>query len=618
MVSVDPGGRHGRWDFFWAAVLSLGLSGLPVHMARAQTEPVPPQPPTFELPEVVVPGRRPQPVASTPASVSVITREQLERLGVLTVGEALQCLPEVHVRQQGGLGALSLPSIRGASPNQVLVLIDGVPVNSVMQGLFDLSTVSTGQVEKIEVLRGPLSIYGGGALGGVINIITSAKPTREITLRGGGPSTSAVTGAWPLDGGQGSVLTADWVSSAGSRANSDAGSLTLAGRMPVRSTDRDRSLITWNHFQGELGVPGSTACPSPLARQRETRTILSARRETSADEGESLAQVYGWIDDFHFTDPAPCAGPSVDSRTATQVFGGYVQSLWHRSPTHLQLTGLEWQFQSLQDTGPVGNRQVGLGGAYVQDEWQVSPATLVVAGLRYDFHAVYGGQLNPRVGVVHVIRDGLTLHAGVGRTFRGPTFSELYFTPYNNPTLRPESAWSADVGLTWRTAGGVEVRTSLFGTSATDLIRADASFVPQNVGRATITGGSLEIAGEFSSTVSGIVNVTATRAVDDGTGQQLLRVPWISASAGLHVQLAGGTLSALATYLGSRLDVDPATFTQILMPGQVVTGLRFARGTPQTGQWQVGVDNLADLEYEPIAGYPAPGRTAFVSFTRSF
>ena len=185
MQHYGPRGRVGRWGFLWVVVVIAVPS---IQDAWAQVpEPPPPQPPTFELPEVIVPGRRPQPVSTTPASVSVLTHEDLERWGVATIGEALQFVAEVGMRVQGGLGALSLPSIRGSGPNQVLVLVDGIPVNSVMQGLFDLSTLSTAEVDRVEILRGPFSaIYGGQALGGVINVITSTAPGVELERPGDG------------------------------------------------------------------------------------------------------------------------------------------------------------------------------------------------------------------------------------------------------------------------------------------------------------------------------------------------------------------------------------------------------------------------------------------------
>jgi len=603
MVGFGPKSAVRFWVFFLVAVL-LASPGL------AQ------EPPVFELPEVVVPGRRPQSIASTPASISVLTRADLERLGVLTVGDALQFLVEVHMRQQGGLGALSLPSIRGTSPNQVLVLIDGVPVNSVMLGLLDLSTISAAQVERIEVLRGPFSaLYGSGALGGVISITTAGRGGPEVAIRAGGFSTTAAAGRWSTDGGEGLSVTVDRFSSAGARPNSDVTSLTLGARVNLPSPDRGRTVVIVNHFRSDLGVPGSTAFPSPQARQTEARTIASGRWERS-DGGTamSMLQVYGWIDDFRYVDPAF----AVDSRIATQVVGGYTQRVLRPSAGHFLVVGAEWQHQALQHNGPVGSRQATVGALYLQDERQLSPRTLLAAGLRYDLHSVYGGQLNPRLGIVHQLRDDLRLRAGIGRTFRGPSFGELYFTPFNNPTLRPESAWSADAGIAWTMPRGLEIKAGLFVTEATDLIRPDAMFIPQNIGRATISGGSVEVGGRWTPRLTGSVSLTGLQAVDRSTGAQLLRVPWVSASAALHYQVAEGrTLSGLLTYVGTRPDIDPATFTQVLLPSYTVLGLRYT-ATSSTGQWQLGIDNLLDVPYAPIAGYPAPRRTAYLAFTQRF
>ena len=612
MQHYGPRGRVGRWGFLWVVVVIAVPS---IQDAWAQVpEPPPPQPPTFELPEVIVPGRRPQPVSTTPASVSVLTHEDLERLGVATIGEALQFVAEVGMRVQGGLGALSLPSIRGSGPNQVLVLVDGIPVNSVMQGLFDLSTLSTAEVDRVEILRGPFSaIYGGQALGGVINVITSTAPGVELGVRRGDLSTDGVSGRWSAVDGR-VMIAGDRFSSAGFRPNSDVTSTTLIGKTMWEAAAGSEQTLTINHFQSALGVPGSTAFPSPQARQDEARTIVSTGWHRESTDGQWTALGYWWSDDLMFVDP----GSSVDSRVATQVFGMNVQRTIALSSDGVQVYGAEAQSQALEDNGPVGTRQATVGGLYVLDERQLSQRTLLSAGLRYDLHSIYGGQLNPRLGIVHIIREGLQLRAGIGRTFRGPSFSELYFAPFNNPNLRPESAWSADLGVTWRTPGGLEVRSSLFAVAATDMIRPDASFVPQNIARATITGGSLELAGRLSSHLGGVINVTATRAVDESTGEQLLRVPFLTASAALHAQVAGGTLSALATYVGNRPDIDPASFVRVDMPGYLVTNLRFVLGAPEGGQWQIGVANVGDVQYEPIAGYPAPGRTVFIAFAERF
>jgi outer membrane cobalamin receptor len=570
-------------------------------------------PPTFELPEITVPSRRPQPITTTPASVSVLTREDLERLGVITIGEALAYVTDVHIRQQGGLGALSLASIRGAAPNQVLVLIDGVPVNGPMTGVFDLSTVSTAQVQRVEILKGPFSaLYGSEGLGGVINIVTVAGGS-DVTARAGSHGTTSVAGRWTSSNGA-VAIRADRFSSAGFRPNSDVASMTVSGRVSWRFGSGSEMSLHANHFRTELGVPGSTAFPSPQARQNELRTIISGRWERDDPGGQWLVHGLYWTGAFHFIDPAF----TVDSMINSQVAGVLAHRVWRRSAGHLQTAGLELRRLALQHNGAVGSQRSTIGALYVQDDRQITTRTLLSMGLRYDLHSVFGSFLNPRIGIVHVAREGLVVRAGLGRTARGPTFSELYFVPFNNPNLRPESAWSLDASATWSVRPDLEFRAGAFLTQATDLIRPDAAFVPQNIGRATITGGSLELAGRFSPRLSGAFTVSAVSALDQSTGTQLLRVPWATATAALHFNLTERiTVSGLGQIIGPRPDADPATFSTVVLPAFAVAHFRIS-GNAGGAKWQVGVDNVFDAMYEPIAGFPAPGRSIFAAFSWGF
>jgi len=593
------------WTLLFLGVLAL--TNVPAKTGLAQ------EPPTFELPEVTVPGRRLQSVTSSPASVSVLTREDLERLGVLTVGEALAYVTDVHIRQQGGLGALSLPSIRGAAPNQVLVLIDGVPVNGPMTGVFDLSTVSVAQVRRVEVLKGPFSaLYGSEGLGGVINIVT-AEGGSELTVRAGSHGTTSAAARWTSSN---SVVTvnADRFASAGFRPNSDVASTTISGRLSWRHSNASQVTLQANHVRSELGVPGSTAFPSPQARQSEVRTILSGRWERDDPGGQWLVHGFYWTGAFRFIDPAFAVDSSIDS----QVGGVVAQRVWRRSASHLQTAGLEARRLALEHNGAVGSQHAVIGALFVQDDRQISPRTLLSLGLRYDVHSIFGSHLNPRLGVVHLVRDGLVFRAAVGRTARGPTFSELYFTPFNNPGLRPESAWSADASVAWTVRPGLELKAGAFLTEATDLIRPDAAFVPQNIGRAGIKGGSLELAGQLTARLSGSVTFSAVSAIDRSTGAQLLRVPWVTASAALHYPVTNHiTVSGLVQIVGARPDSDPATFTTVVMPAYAVAHLRIT-GSAGPGRWQVGIDNVFEATYEPIAGFPAPGRSVFVAFAWGF
>ncbi|MGH2372793.1 MAG: TonB-dependent receptor, partial [bacterium] len=263
-------------------------------------------PPVFELPDVVAPGRRPQRRSATPASISVLTAADLTRLGVRTAGDALRFLPEVSVRAFGGPGALQEVSIRGTATAHVLVLIDGVPVNSPAQGLATLNTIPVDNIERIEVLRGPFSaIYGSGALGGVIHIVTRSKPSRAGRAGAASMGTTTASILWGWQGDQ-TRVTVDAIhdASGGFRPNADYSGQTFAGRLQFGDDARQSFTLGVKRFQAEQGVPGDTAFPSALARQGAGRTIVDATWRTSgAGLSSGLLRAYWVGESIRFVNP---------------------------------------------------------------------------------------------------------------------------------------------------------------------------------------------------------------------------------------------------------------------------------------------------------------------------
>lgn len=578
--------------------------------------------PVFELPDVISPGRRPQRRTATPASISILTSADLARLGVRTVGDALRFLPEVSVRGFGGPGALQEISIRGTATAHVLVLIDGVPVNSPALGIAALNTIPVDNVERIEVLRGSFSaIYGSGALGGVINIVTRSKASRAAKAGVASLGTSTASLLWGWEGDR-ARLTVDAIHDAtgGFRPNSDYSGQTFAGRLRFAADERRSLVVGITRYQAEQGVPGDTAFPSPLARQGTGRTIVDATWRASG-RGVSAGLLRGyWVgESVRFANPSF----AFTSQSDTQTFGVEGQLVRQIGPSQVLTVGLEVQRQSIDSTSisafgtTLIRRDAWIGAAYAVSDIALGPATLLSTGLRYDVNNVYGGQLNPRFGILHRPNDRTVLRASLGSTFRGPTFLLLFFPGCSNPNLRPERAWSADVGVERVLSPTLLGRVTLFTTQASDLIRSGCP--PVNVDVASFAGGSVELEGRLGPKLQVLANISIINA-RDGAGDPLIRVPDISASAALHFSLSeSSTLSVLATYVGSRPDLDFSTFpaTRVPMPAYLLAGLRYSLVTG-LGTWQLGVDNVFDVAYEAVKGFPSPGRTVFISFGRGF
>lgn len=608
MMWHGPRGRQGRWAFLFL-LLSL-LSGPSPMVGVGRTQEVSPeQPPTFELPEVVVPGRRPQPSSATPAAVRVITREELERLGARTVADALSALPDVAVRSYGGLGSLAQASIRGSSPAQVLVLLDGVPLNSVASGQVDLSTISTDAVERIELLPGPFAaIYGSGALGGVINIVTATVTATRVLARGSGfgersLSVSAGEGErvpWQLS------LTGD--STQGYRLNSDFAGTTVVGKLAFSPT----AGLLMHYYSADLGLPGDISSPTLTDRQSERRAVMQI------NWGQPRDRRHGRL--YYVTDLLTFISSFGTDTYYSATAGGEFQQVWQSSPQATLVGGVEVLHSAL-DASVFGSAVIGqttTGAAYVQYDSVASPRLLASTGLRIDTHSTYGTTVNPRVGLVYQVSEQTRVRFALGRTFRGPTFLDLFYPGCANPTLMPETAWAAEAGVE-RSVGAATFNATIFAKEATNLIQGFCP--PQNVGLASVRGIAVEAKGTLDAAWSGSLNVTVTSAIDAGTGTQLLRVPWVTSNLALHRQVTPSSqISLLAQYVGPRADLDFSTSpaTPVQLPGYVDLQFRYRVETETGWVLTVGVDNALDWQYESVKGYPAPGRTAFIAATARF
>ncbi len=573
--------------------------------------------PTFEGEEVVVSGRRPQAVATSPAYVTVLLGSELRRLGLRTVGDALRYVGEVYVRENyGGPGGLLQPSIRGTSPLQVLVLLDGVPLNATSQLGVNLATLSLADVERVEVLRGPYSaIWGSGALGGVVHVVTRGADGLRLRAGYGGAADSVLSLGVGGRAGVGRYgLGVEHLGTAGDQPNGDASRWTGTLHLTWEPSLQSRWWFQAHHTQARYGLPGATnsfcyPCPD---RQQDRRTVLQVGWSAGGPDAPSQQLRLWW-----YGDGLDYTTPGYASSAVGEAYGADWQRVWKLPAGAVLTLGAEWQQLAYRFSSTFGgfDRSAQVGAGYVQYDVPLAARTLLGVGLRFDLHSTYGGQVNPRLGFVHFVTDALRIRGAVGRTFRGPTFAELYFPGCSNPNLRPEAAWSADLGVEYALRPGLVWRANAFYVDAQNLIVGGCN--PQNVGSARISGASAELSGALGQGWQVLANLTWSEGVDRSAGQRLLRLPGWSANLVVRRDLGEGrALALLASYVGERDDLDFSTFpgTRVTLPGHVTFGLRYELAVSDV-LVSLGVDNLFDARYETLRGYPAPGRTFFVQVT---
>jgi vitamin B12 transporter len=361
------------------------------------------------------------------------------------------------------------------------------------------------------------------------------------------------------------------------------------------------------------GTPGSTAFPTPLARQDDRRVVAAVTLQRTSGDRTDRWRLTAHLDHLAYRDPTW----GIDDRHDAATWGGEWLRTLRLSDRRVVAIGADASAQQLSSTS-VGARAATVGAFYLQDDRALSERLVLSSGLRADWHSVYGAQINPRIGLVYLARPDLRLRLAGGRTYRGPTFADLYY-PFDgfavgNPSLRPESAWSVDAGLEASIRPGLVLRAAAFWSDVRDLIVwvPDAMFVfsPQNIGTASVAGGSIELDGVLSSRWRGRGSLTVMRARDAATGFDLPYRPRVFGSLFLTRSLVrGGSLTASAVLAGERF-ADPGN--TVRLPAYLTAALTAQMPLFDGLTLRATVQNLFDARYEPVQGYPAPGRTVYV------
>ncbi len=604
-------------------------------------------PPPVVLDEVVITlPRAPAPQDPT-ASATVVEADRFA--GELKgVAELAATAPGVAIRSGGGLGQLTTVSIRGSNAAGVRVLLDGIPLDTAAGGGVDLSTIPLHWVDRVEVVRGAEGAYfGAGALGGAVNVVTLP----------------AVAGAWGAEVTGGSFGTASAVADAGFGGErwavlAAATGSTTQGNYPYR-TPADPSVPgsplveqvrenaaaaqggllvkgRWTPGDDRLdgvvqaswgwtGLPGVPAAPTPYDWQRGGRLSGALRWSRLAASGLTVEAIAsGRVETLDVYTASPGTAGATDQSDAAGGAEGRVS--WEAGPSLLTAGALA-SAERLDSTASGDHSRPTFAGWVADDLTFGDKALRVSPAVRVDAVGPYVG-VSAKLGASARVTGPVSVRASAGRSFRPPSFSELYLVqgPFEpNPDLRPELAWSVDGALVY---DGPLGRGSVggFGTLYDDLIVYDAgrvpgSFKPQNALRASAAGLELEAvtaAARSAWNLQGQLSYTflateTLRGVPGVVGKELPHRPRnrLFARASIDPGPAGGHVEAQyvgAQWLDSRnLHSAPASF--------VVNAGAFAR-ILQDPEIRLGaeVKNLLDDQtLQDGFGYPLPSRTVLVT-----
>jgi len=627
--------------------------------------------PAYEIEPTVVRAVRIREAKDDPSAFASVVDTETYKGHFRTLPDLISRQPGVNLRQYGGLGQLSTVSIRGSSAEQVLVLLDGIPLNTGEGGSVDMSTIPLDALERFEVVRGGGStVYGPNAMGGVVNLSSKAQE--------GGPESSALFsyGSWDtLKGaattrgavkGVNYLLSATYLQSEGdftfetsevivgdqlvkpseekTRINNDFASFDLLTRAGFSPWERLEIDLSNEFFNTDRGQPGFEENQQPFARQKHLRNMTYMRfvnPKTFGDWSRTKVTAFFGYNRIHFTNPEPITSP-IDTLSKDYAFGGDAEIEMYGTflaSEHLGRIGVAGQGEELRDEVLEGQEGYGdqsraIISGFLQDEI-VLPGDRVSLLLAGRVEASDDQETNPtgKVGLIWRCFEQVYVKANLENVFRLPTFRELYYPDQGwirgNPYLDPEKGVNVDLGF------GINLPRMFFETAGfhndvkdTILWLPVSPFTiqPVNTGDVEIWGAEVDWEARPWDFLSLMVNYLFLDAEVEETREQMPGRPRHTVNARGSFQGRYGDIYAELQYmsaipvtasgdviLGWRTVVDlGARLNLLALPG--------LRGLRAMDSFSAGLDvkNVGDVSVKDVRGLPLPGRGFFGTIQATF
>ncbi|WP_290495653.1 TonB-dependent receptor plug domain-containing protein [Hyphomonas sp. UBA4494] len=608
--------------FYKTALLGAVAFGFTVS-ATAQTASIE----ETKLDTIIVNGSRlDQTMTEIGSSVSVITRDDLEELGVDFALDAIATAPGLTVNQNGAFGGNASVRIRGASNDQTLVLIDGVPVNDPTGtgGGYNFAYLDTDTIERIEVLKGPQStLWGSDAIGGVVSI-TTKRPTEGLsgtvfgeygsfnTLRGGASISNAnEIGDFRLAA---TGLTTDGISKADeANGNSeddgyDSQTVSAKGGLNLPASVRLETSLMWSDAESEydsyaFGAQGSVADGDEVTNSETLSGNITLKAPLFDGRLENLVQIgYADIERENTSN-----GVQSYFTEGDRVLFRY-QGTFAINDTNTLAFGTEREETSANE------QESSIDSLFALYEFKPVDSLTLTGGIRVDDQKTFGSETTGRVAAAWTATDQLTFKASWGQGFKAPSiFQSTYICTFcgltaPNTNLKAETSEAYDIGVQWQSANErIVLGATLFDQETENMI--DFSYTAGYDNIALVDSQGVELTGAYA--INNWLGIAASYTFidsEDGNGNALARLPestgHISASFDPDGPFSG---AVLVRYNGEEANTDGSeldSWTRVDLTGSYDLN--------DTVEIYGRIENLLDEEYQQILGYGTPGLSGSV------
>lgn len=449
--------------------------------------------PADDLGEVVVTAQRmPSKKLETPANVVVVSEQEIADNHYQTVAEALENVNAVTISSMGG-GQMDYITINGDS--RVVVMLDGMRLNNDQGGLFgrasaELDMIPTmDNIQRIEVVKGGASaLYGSDAVGGVINIITKKnyknKTTIGLNYGSWGNSEKKITTMghdgtldWFVSGSlirQGNFHFKDAAGNNQTMPNSDYNGNNFSVKLRNTFDDSSSATIVFNHHAIDANVWDNQTRDGVNFTENQWNPYVD-----SLYNGISVAYDFKEDKDVagHIRYYNNYKGMDFGGKYSTRTQGIEYQDGWKLNDEHTLIAGLEYRWSNSSNAGNgYDGSTINTKSIYLQDTYKFAPKWTVIPGVRVDIHSEAGTHWSPKIALNYKADDKTNIYTNWGKVFKSPTADDMFYNAwglYGNPDLKPESGWTASLGMNHRFNKKTSMDMNLFISKLNDAIKWD-------------------------------------------------------------------------------------------------------------------------------------------------
>lgn len=515
---------------------------------------------TYSLDEVVVTATKTELTQKeNPRSVEVITKEDIQNTGAISVRDALRTATNIDIVSVNHGGGENI-SIRGGDTDGVLILVNGRRVAGenyfMSQGsnAYALDRLNLSNVDHIEILRGPASaIYGSGAMSGVINIITKKSEKPEFSV-GVATGTNEMSNYYHYDTGKNGKVSVNFDVNFSKLRNIDskAGKNLLHGPKQAYNLNLDYEMDENNNLNLMLDYAKdnletrmrdfsvSSSAPDDLkypitSFTSERKTIALTYDGKNSNSGYSLSASYSQLN----RDPYAADTPGTNEKKY-KSWNIEARDTIRTSDNNKLIFGGEYRGDKASIySGDNTVKNTDQYSLYLYDEYRVDNKLLLTPAIRYDYHKSFGSHTSPNLGATYFISDKSRFKANYGTSYRAPSVDELYgaFTHggiwggmaiVGNPDLKPEKSKGWEISYEQEFGDTTSAKLTYFDNKKEDAISYKIEMAsPSQMGKfynidsTSSKGVEFEIKHDFGKGFTLVGNYNWLDSVDDTTGERL-------------------------------------------------------------------------------------------------